>query len=46
MPISEIESVFGSIFAGDQGRSSDLVVADGETPVVDMVQLYGSHGDM
>ena len=46
MPIAEIESIFDSIFAGDQGSANGICVEDGETPVVDMVQIYGSHGDM
>lgn len=47
MPISEIESIFDSIFAGEQGSGNEsgneISVA---SPPVDMVQMYGSYEDM
>lgn len=47
MPISEIESIFDSIFAGEQGsgheNGNEMSVA---SPPVDMVQMYGSYEDM
>ena len=50
MPIAEIESIFDSIFAGDQanGNKSDTVngLEDEDSPLVDMVQVYGSHEDV
>ena len=54
MPIAEIESIFDSIFAGDQtnrnenGNCNGTIhgQADGDSPLVDMVQVYGSHEDV
>lgn len=46
MPIAEMELIFDSIFEQDQGNTADIGVESNEPPVVDMVQLYGSHDDM
>lgn len=46
MPIAEMELIFDSIFDKDQGNVSDIGVENDDAPVVDMVQLYGSHDDM
>lgn len=54
MPIAEIESIFDSIFAGDQanrnedGNCNGTIngLADGDSPSVDMVQVYGCHEDV
>lgn len=45
MPIAEIESIFDSIFAGEQG-GTEVPDANVHFPMVDLVQIYGSYGDM
>lgn len=45
MPIAEIESIFESIFAGEQG-GTDIPDANVHFPMADLVQIYGSYGDM
>lgn len=45
MPIAEIESIFDSIFAGEQG-GTDIPDANVHFPMADLVQIYGSYGDM
>ncbi|BCR88441.1 transcription factor domain-containing protein [Aspergillus chevalieri] len=45
MPIAEIESIFDSIFAGEQG-GTEVPDANVHFPMVDLVQIYGSYGDI
>lgn len=45
MPIAEIESIFDSIFAGEQG-GTDVPNANVQFPIANLVQMYGSYEDM